>query len=179
MTQLRIQLKRGRDARDVLVCIRSDGSRTWSPVHPFFPVHDLTHYAVECILGFRTAFYGLIAGGWSIPDFANRGSRYRMTEETLWAEHIVGLLDRERARGEQQTAEEFNAALELGLTGSSLPGFRPLTEADLSAIRRRRDDLASRWATVGPGDMLEIEFPPDPEQPAPAPASANGELSAP
>ena len=34
------------------------------------------------------AVYGLIAGGWSIPDFANRGSRYRMTEETLWAEHI-------------------------------------------------------------------------------------------
>lgn len=48
---MRVHIKKGRDGRPTLTCIRADGSRTWSRVHPFFPLHDLTHYAVESVLG--------------------------------------------------------------------------------------------------------------------------------
>jgi hypothetical protein len=46
-----IQLKKGRDAPATLACVRDDGTRTWGKEHPFFPVHDLTHCAVESVLG--------------------------------------------------------------------------------------------------------------------------------
>lgn len=49
-----IQLKKGRDGPSTLACVRSDGSRTWGKEHPFFPLHDLTHCAVESVLGVRS-----------------------------------------------------------------------------------------------------------------------------
>ncbi len=64
-----IQLKKGRDGPATLACVRADGSRTWGKEHPFFPVHDLTHCAVESVLGFDQAFFGLIARGWDIDHF--------------------------------------------------------------------------------------------------------------
>ena len=71
-----IQLKKGRDGPATLACVRADGTRTWGKEHPFFPVHDLTHCAVESVLGFDQAFFGLIAKGWDIDDFAKpRASR--------------------------------------------------------------------------------------------------------
>jgi hypothetical protein len=53
-----------------LTAVRPNGSRTWSRLHPFFPAHDLLHYAVETTLGFHEAFFGLLAAGWAIDDFS-------------------------------------------------------------------------------------------------------------
>ena len=73
-----IQLKKGRDGPSTLSCLRSDGSRTWAKEHPFFPLHDLRHYAVESVLGFDEAFFGLIAAGWEIDDFAKPRASERL-----------------------------------------------------------------------------------------------------
>ena len=35
----------------------------------FFALHDLTHYAVETVLGFREGFYGLVAAGGELYRF--------------------------------------------------------------------------------------------------------------
>ncbi|MFM8779973.1 MAG: hypothetical protein ACKOFO_00550 [Gemmatimonadota bacterium] len=61
---LRIEFKRTSDGRPSLACVREDGTRTWARVHPFLPTHDLTHCAVESVLGVDDAFFGLIALGW-------------------------------------------------------------------------------------------------------------------
>jgi len=90
---MRVEIKKGRDSRPTLVCVRADGSRTWSRVHPFFPLHDLTHYAVESVLGLTEAFFGLVASGWALEAFADRATRARLPAEAVWAEHVVGLLD--------------------------------------------------------------------------------------
>jgi len=54
-----IEIRKGRDGPPSLTCIRADGSRTWARMHPFFPLHDLTHLAVESVMGFDQAFFGL------------------------------------------------------------------------------------------------------------------------
>ena len=69
-----IQLKKGRDGPATLACVRVDGTRTWGKEHPFFPVHDITHCAVESVLGYDQAFFGLIAAGWDIDDFEKPGA---------------------------------------------------------------------------------------------------------
>ncbi len=159
---LKIQITKRTDGSAVLKCIRADGSETWQKQQgaqgAFFPLHDLTHFAVESELGFAKAFYGLIAAGWSIDETGTRGAAARMPEEALFAENVVGTLDRERASGSRWTAEEFNYALALDATSNGRPAPRELTDDDLARVRKRRAELFEQWRALPPGDTLELTF---------------------
>jgi hypothetical protein len=128
-------------------------------LHPFFPSHDLTHCAVESVLGFAQAFFGLVASGWEIDDFAAPGAARRLPREALLAECIVGILDLERAHLRRFSGAEFSEALGAAVRGQRLDPPEPLTEAALERIRRLRDQLESRWRALPPGATLEVEFP--------------------
>lgn len=154
-----IELKKGRDGPTTLVCVRADGTRTWGKVARFFPVHDLTHCAVESVLGFNEAFFGLVARGWSIDDFAVPGVAGRLPAEAVWAESIVGLLDLERGTGTEWTAAEFNTALAESLRGQSRAAFRVITDDELARTRALRNDLQERWEGLPPGGLLTVPFP--------------------
>jgi len=155
-----IQLKKGKDARSTLACVRDDGSRTWGKVHPFFPEHDLTHYAVEGVLGFTEAFFGLVASGWELDDFLLPQTRSRLPVEALLAESIVGVLDMERGLKLSQDADELNAVLADGLRAQGLNAERRISGHELDAIRSLRDQLLARWRDTAPGETLEVPFPP-------------------
>src|SRR2546423_13823470 len=111
-----IRIKKPADGRTALSCTRADGSTPWQRQEGgqarFLPRHDLTHYAVESVLGIRNGFYGLVAAGWDLSDFGTPWPRGRIPPEANLAEIIVGFLDRERASGEHATAADLNAALE-------------------------------------------------------------------
>src|SRR4029077_6023281 len=109
------ELKKRRDSPATLACVRSDGSRTWGKEHPFFPVHDLTHCAVESVLGFDQAFFGLIAEGWDIDDFAKPRASKTMPFQAIVAEHVVGVFDRERALPAPMPSPEFNEMVSASL----------------------------------------------------------------
>jgi len=160
---LRVQLTKRADGGAVLRCVRADGSATWQrqdgPRARFFPFHDLTHFAVETTLGFRHAFYGLIADGWEIADTGGKGKRGRLPAESVLAEHVVGLLDRERVGGAAPlSAAEFNAQLEQLAASGRVEGARPFTDAELTAVRRLADTLHGRWAALPAGSTLELVF---------------------
>ena len=60
MPELVLQFTKRKNGGALLRCIRADGSSTWQR-HAgnraaFFPLHDLTHYAVETELGFVRGF---------------------------------------------------------------------------------------------------------------------------
>ena len=154
-----IQLKKGKDTAPTLTCIRTDGSRTWGKLHPFFPAHDLTHCSVESVLGFDQAFFGLVASGWNIDDFAMKGAARKLPAEAGWAESIVGILDQERGLGRIYPAAEFNEALRESLRGQGAEPFRDLTEAELAAIRKLRGRLIAEWQSLPAGDTLQVSFP--------------------
>ncbi|PYQ77314.1 MAG: hypothetical protein DMG04_00780 [Acidobacteria bacterium] len=154
-----IQWKKGRDGPPNLTCVRADGTRTWRRVHPFFPTHDLVHCAVESVFGLTQAFFGLVASGWSLDDFDQRGPPARLPNEALWAENMVGLFDLERATGHVMAAAEFNAALAASLSAQGRPPFRSVTDADLARVRALVADLRGRWQVMAVGDTLAIPFP--------------------
>src|SRR5256886_13477123 len=109
-----IRIKKNKDGRISLSCTRADGTTTWQRQEGgqarFFPLHDLTHYAVETVLGHRRGFYGLVAAGWDLTDFGQPWPRGPLPPEALGSELLVGFLDRERAAGgEEWPATEFNA----------------------------------------------------------------------
>src|SRR5215213_3012558 len=92
MPDLHIRIKKKNDGSSALSCVRADGSTTWQRQDGqqgrFFPLHDLTHYAVESVLSFHNAFFGLLASGWNISDFGKIEMRTRMPAEAMLAELI-------------------------------------------------------------------------------------------
>ena len=154
-----IHLKKGRDGPSTLTCVRDDGSRTWGKEHPFFPLHDLTHCAVESVLGLDQAFFGLIATGWDIDDFAKPGASATMPLQAFIAEHIVGIVDRERALPQPLTAAEVNEAVCASIAPRDRPHFQPITDTQLATVRALRSVLEGRWQALQPGATLEIKFP--------------------
>ena len=147
---LRIEIVKQSDGSGVLRCTRDDGSVTWQKQTKHaahFALHDLTHYAVETILGYRSGFFGLIAQGWEIDDTTGKGVRGPLPAEALEVERIVGLFDTERSSGVLATTEAFN-------------GFAPrkLTDQEIQAVRSHRAALFQQWSAVAPGQKLELTF---------------------
>lgn len=161
---LSISIKKKPDGSATLSCRRADGSVTWQRQEGlsgrFFPLHDLTHYAVETVLGLDRAFYGLVATGWSLTDFGHPWPRGPMPPDAGAAELLVGILDSERGAGTRWTAAEFNEKLASRL-GASFPGLTSLSDADLERIRIARRALFDRWEALPAGETLTLAFPPE------------------
>jgi hypothetical protein len=160
---LKIQITKRPDGGAVLKCTRSDGTETWQKQTghqaAFFPLHDLTHYAVESELHIRDAFYGLIAAGWSIDDTTGKGKRGALPPDALFVENVVGTLDAERASGSRWTAEEFNENTARFAATGGRPGPRQLTDDELARIRKRRAELFAQWRELPAGQALDLAFP--------------------
>ncbi len=163
MPDLSIRIKKKNDGSAALSCTRSDGSTTWQrqdgQLGLFFPLHDLTHYAVETALGIKRGFYGLLAEGWDITRFADPGISKQLPEEAGLAEVLVGFFDVERATGTRATAEDFNWKIRTYYDehGTPTPTFL-MTDEKLDRIRALRADLFARWHAVQPGGVLELSF---------------------
>lgn len=158
-----IAIKKKTDGSASLACRRADGTVTWQRQEGaqgrFFPRHDLTHYAVETVLGMDQAFYGLVASGWELGDFGHPWPRGPMPRQAIAAELIVGYLDAERAARTTWTAGDFNAkAAAYHDARDESPGL-VLGEAELERIRATRAALFARWDALAPGDTLELPFP--------------------
>ena len=160
---LTIQLYKNTGKPSILKCIREDKSETWSKLHPNTEYHDLAHIAVEKTLGYKDAFYGLVAKGVNIEDFelpeekkpkALQGAN--LPRASLVTEHLVNLL----------TIEQFNTGLIEDFIGQTrtilkendLPYPDNLTEETLTTIRNEFTKLISEWKTIEGGEYLENQF---------------------
>ena len=148
---LRIDIAKHADGSSALRCTRADGSVTWQKQNTrhaaHFALHDLTHYAVETTLGYRSGFFGLVAQGWDAEDTTGKGARGSLPAEAGEVEQIVGLFDSERACGTLWTLEEFNTYAP-----------RTLSEGDILKVRALRGSLFERWLATAPGKSLELQF---------------------
>lgn len=153
---IRITKRRGK--RPLLLCRRVDGTQTMAEL-TVGADHDLGHFAVETTLGYRRAFYGLVAGGMNIEDFnvAAVTTRIDIPDEAIATEFIVGLLQTEIVSGEPLS--DFNDALRRAMAGGRRPMSAPtISDADLSTMRRRFGELLGRWHALGVGEAIELEW---------------------
>lgn len=157
-----IEFTKRADGRTVLRCVRADGSVTWQRNDDqnarFFPLHDLTHYAVETELGFAQGFFGLIAEGWNIEETTGKTARGALPDEALEVEYIVSAFSAERAGGAGASATEFNQLAVTFASAKGMPSPRRLTDGDLARVRTRFDELANRWRALPPDSTLELAF---------------------
>lgn len=159
-TPLRIRFKKQNDGTHVFSCLRADGSATWQRDSNISPLHDLTHYAVETVLGHRQGFYGLVADGWDLGDFGSPWPRGRLPVDSDPSELIVGFFDLERATGSPMSADDFEHAKATYFAQHGVAN-RPwrLSEQVLHEIRDQCALLFERWRQISAGESLELEFP--------------------
>lgn len=165
---LRIRIKKGGDGKvSAFALHRADGSVTvMRNPHPFFPIHDITHYAVETTLRHQRGFYGLVCEGWNFEDFGSPWPRGPLPYDADPAELIVGLLDLERATGIRMTAEEVNARLQEHCRERGIAEPCPtLSDDALETIRARLSVLKARWFATPPGEALELSYVPGGDMP--------------
>lgn len=162
MNPLTIELSKFADGAVVLRCIRADGSVTWQKQSGrqavFFPLHDLTHFAVETVLQTQRGFYGLIAAGWDIGDTTGKGVKGPLPDEAQAVEHLVGMLDAERASGATGSAAELSEYASGHAEANALKWQFGLTDEILERIRSRVTDLHSQWRMLPPGQTMQLEF---------------------
>ena len=150
------------DGGSVLSCTRADGTATWQRHQGrqghFFPLHDLTHYAVETTLGFRHGFFGLIADGWDVEDTGGKGARGPLPDEALLVEQIVGLISLGRGSDGPWTANELDEQLRAMTSDPELVRGARLTEARLGQLRASLTELVASWGLVEPGGTMTLSF---------------------
>ena len=168
MPDLLIRFKRHPDESASITCTRRDGTVTWQrqrgQMALVFPPHDLTHFSVESTLGYRRGFFGLLADGWEIADFAKPWPRGPIPAQALEVEVLVGCLDAERRNGLRWSVEEFNqhavtfVAASAAMKHQSPIIPRQLTADELTNTRATRDALFARWFALRTGEEMALAF---------------------
>jgi hypothetical protein len=157
-----IEFTKQKDGSATLRCTRADASVSWQKQEgkhaAFFPLHDLTHYAVETELGFRRGFYGLIAEGWDIAETTGKTARGALPTETLEVEYLVSAFSAERAGGTVTTAAEFNDLSATYARANRLRNPRKLSDEELDRVRSRFNELATKWRALAAGATIELSF---------------------
>jgi hypothetical protein len=161
---LLIRIKKGKDGSGALSGTRADGSVVYQRQNAkqaaFFVRHDLTHFAVETVLGHRKGFYGLLADGWEFENFGAKWDKKQFPADADPSELIVGLFDAEHRGDRAWSAAEFNDYARnfmQGLDGSWKLG---VNDEQLDRVRVMLTDLMRRWDAVEAGGTLELAFDP-------------------
>jgi hypothetical protein len=164
-SKMTIKFAKHANRPSTMSCVRDDGSATWftaSAANADYSVsHDLLHYAVEAVLGYTTAFYGLVAAGRDLNDF---GSTDGVTDdrsysrEAIDAERLVGLIQSLTAGG---SSPEFGALADVWENSAKTEDDRvvPVTEAQLAEICLVWGRLVHHWQTIPVGGAMELSFP--------------------
>lgn len=159
-----VEFAKRKDGSTVLRCLRDDCSTTWQRNENqharFFPVHDLTHYAVETELGYKHGFFGLIAGGWNIDDTTGKSPRGPLPAEAIEVEHLVSSFTAEWNSPAPWSRDDFNQQAREWAERRGSPAPRPLSDDELMRVRTRMNELCVRWRDLPAGETLTLPFPP-------------------
>ena len=177
MPRVTLEFKKKADGPTILTFVREDGSRTSSPIGPadrYGPVHDLSHYVAESVLGIKRGFLGLCAEGWSVQDFGTD------TMKDLPAEALAGSLSRMEMMKQWDSLDDFNwsctsalsngnvgdRAKKWGELGQAIDAWRrgeapiAVTQEEYDAMWRALLRLRGEWNRIAPGDTLRLVFEP-------------------
>lgn len=154
MSNVTLELKKRNDGAAILTFVRDDGSRTSSPIGAadgFGPVHDLSHYAVESVLGIARGFIGLCGEGWNVGDF-EKNAAATIPPEAAVAEVLAGEISRMAITEQWSSLDDFNWTI-------AASGFT-LSAPHYDEIHRSLTRLRAAWNAQAPGTTLSLRFEP-------------------
>jgi hypothetical protein len=142
----------------VIKYIRDNGTETWMYSDDFFVHHDLSHYAIESVMEYKTAFNGMLNNGMNIKDFEDKEKRDKMnvTDEAFYAENMSNLFLTEIMQGE---FDDFNAVQQQAFASFNYQ-YKTITlpAEKIAAIRNYLRQLLQQWNEMPAGQTLELTF---------------------
>ncbi len=144
--------------QNVIKYIRDNGTETWMYCDDFFIRHDLSHYALEKTLGYKTAFNGMLNAGMDIRDFDDKEKRAQLsvTAEAWYAENMANLFLIELAQGQFTDFNEVQQAAFVSFN-QHYPPIR-LQEDKIESVRIYLSELLAQWKALPAGETLELSF---------------------
>lgn len=155
---MELQITRNSDKPHVIKYIRDDSTVTWMNADDFFVQHDLSHYAIEKILHYTSAFMGMLNKGMDIKDFENREKRKQITDtqEAMYAENMANLFLMEIVQG---NFDDFNEVSKQAFETMNTIYLAPsLSEKEISAIRILLRRLLNGWKELPDGQTMILNF---------------------
>lgn len=141
--------------RNVLSCIRGDGSITSTGLGPDLPNHDMAHFVVESYFGLKHGFYGMIKSGMTIEDLSNKEIIKTLGKESWLAEVLARNL---QALGSgSSTIEEF---ISLVIWETNTMSIQPpkMKLSDVKKIKSSFNELCKQWKQLSDQDCLSLTF---------------------
>lgn len=150
---LTVRLQRGRDGRDLLACVRADGTTSWLRRPAGIPRRDLALLALEGALGLPGVFAAVATGGELLellrPEQATR------PDALGWALRLAAVLDAEAIAPVKAGADVLRTAANGGH-----PQPDGVDDASVGAAREAVAHLAEAWRRVGADQALEMTLAP-------------------
>jgi len=142
----------------VILYKRDEGSETWMAADEFFVRHDLSHYAIEKTLDYRTAFMGMLNNGMDIKDFEDRAKRAKipLTAEAIYSENMANLFLMEIFQGEVENFNQMAADAFVDM-GAGIPPVQ-LSPDQLADIRIFLRQLLSTWKDLPAGQTMILDL---------------------
>jgi len=155
---MKLNFKKNEGKRHVVTYHRDNGTKTCMPADDFFIAHDLSHFAIEKTMGYKTAFYGMINGGIELFDFLDKQKREAMhfTDEAINAESMANLFLIDSNQGRIEGFHQLqNDVLRTGFPRAQSV---MLTEEEIDTIRNYFSELLSQWYLLRPNEFLQLEI---------------------
>ena len=155
---MEIKLTKNSSGDHILSCKRNDGTITWKQVTNFFISHDICHYAVETVIPFNNAFFGMVAAGIDIENFdlPKDQRNFQFSEEAILAEHLVNLLTIEISQGKMENLLELFSGIYEEHVGTNL--YKIVTKEKLEEIRTKFSGLMQQWRSLPENQTMTLLF---------------------
>ena len=155
--QLTVRLQRGREGRDLLVCVRADGTTSWIRRPKGLPRRDRALLALEAAVPLSDGVFARVAEGAELLELL-RPENATAQDGLGWSLRFAALLDAEQASPGKATLAMVQAALDDRHESATPPVA--LDDAMLLEVRASVARLETTWRRVAAGEALEFTVAP-------------------
>jgi hypothetical protein len=155
---MKLQITKNEGKPHIILYQRDDGSATWMHADDYFVVHDLSHFAIEKMLRYKTAFMGMINNGMEIKDFENREKRKQIavTNEAVYAENMANIFLMETVQGNVEDLNKISQDVFKPVNSTlSVP---ILADHEISSIRNYLKQLIKQWKELQSGETVNLIY---------------------
>ena len=142
--------------RNLLTCVRSDGSVVQSNLGPKLPFHDIAHFVVESTLNLQEGFYGNILKGYSVEQLSDKQIIKTLPPQAWFAEITTRALQSLSLGA--CTIQQFPSLVETELQQFSINYNQNLNEKIISDMLCHYQQLMQQWHTLTEGQTLSFHF---------------------
>jgi hypothetical protein len=151
---LRIRIARN-GHRNVLTCVRPDGTSAFTDIGPGLPHHDLAHYVVERRFDLKEGFFGNIALGYTPAQLSDKEVIKRLGPQSMVAEILARAL--QSLASDACRPEQFEELVGAELLPWGIPRLT-IDPATVDAMADEFRALLERFSALADREGMTLEF---------------------